>query len=148
VNTNASPPQSSWVHPLGPPGSPNPQGYAPPQGPPPPDNRGWNNSSPYPPQGGYNSGPPPQNNWGPPGGGYGGGYGGPPQGGYQGEYQQESRGTFLALSFIAGSSLQFYRLVWGWTPSAAATTASCLCPNTSPTQVRSRDRHSDSSRYV
>ncbi|KAH9843787.1 uncharacterized protein C8Q71DRAFT_730047 [Rhodofomes roseus] len=42
VNTQENPPRSSWVHPLGPPGSPRPQaGYAPPSGPPPPDNRGY-----------------------------------------------------------------------------------------------------------
>lgn len=96
MNTNVSPPQSAWVHPAGPLGSPRPQqGFTPPSGPPPPDNRGYN-SSPYPPQGGYNSGPPPQNQWGPPGGSYGGpgGYGSPPpQGGYGGGgYGQEDRG--------------------------------------------------------
>ncbi|OBZ71854.1 hypothetical protein A0H81_08115 [Grifola frondosa] len=97
VNTMEQPPRSSWVHPLGPPNSPQPpSAYAPPSGPPPPDNRGY---SPYPPSGGYNSqpnyqpSPPPQQY----GGGYGG-YNGPPQGGYQGGYQSgpppEQRGWF------------------------------------------------------
>ncbi|EPQ59712.1 hypothetical protein GLOTRDRAFT_114321 [Gloeophyllum trabeum ATCC 11539] len=106
VNTQESPPRSSWVHPLGPPGSPAPpSNFAPPPGAPPRDAYG--------PGPGYNQGPP-QQQWGGPQGGYGGGYqnyggppqgyGGPPQGGYggppggyQGGYQQapqSGRGWF------------------------------------------------------
>lgn len=90
VNTQVNPPQSSWVHPAGPPGSPQPpSGFAPPPGPPPPDRQ--YNTSPYPPQGGYAPSPVPAQQWsGPPGGGYGSPS---PQGGWQGGYQQEDRGT-------------------------------------------------------
>ncbi|KAH9950150.1 hypothetical protein B0H21DRAFT_819568 [Amylocystis lapponica] len=69
VYTRDSPPRSSWVHPLGPPGS----HYAPPPGPPPPgENRGFN-ASPY--GGGPGYGSPQSQRW-------GNDYGGPPQGGY------------------------------------------------------------------
>lgn len=47
VNTNASPPVTSWVHPLGaaPPPGPPPAPHSPPAGPPPPTNTGYNQGS-------------------------------------------------------------------------------------------------------
>ncbi|KZT74466.1 hypothetical protein DAEQUDRAFT_782151 [Daedalea quercina L-15889] len=87
VNTQENPPRSSWVHPLGPPGSPAPQSYAPPLGPPPPDSRGYSPGYQGPPEpqryDGYSPGPSP--GYGGRSPGYGGpspGYGGPPPSNY------------------------------------------------------------------
>lgn len=90
MNTAVSPPQSSWVHPSGPPGSSQPpSGYVAPQGPPPPNSPYA--SSPYPPQGGYNQ-PPSQQQW----GGQPGGYGSPaPQNNWQNSYRQDDRSVYF-----------------------------------------------------
>ncbi|EPT03166.1 hypothetical protein FOMPIDRAFT_1035543 [Fomitopsis schrenkii] len=108
VNTQDNPPRSSWVHPLGPPGSPTPQSsYAPPPGPPPPNSRGA-----YSPGYGGSPAPGPQRYDGyasTPSPGYGGpspGYGGPPPSnyatrpGYGGpsQPQRDDRGWFGSSS--------------------------------------------------
>ncbi|PPQ63974.1 hypothetical protein CVT24_009096 [Panaeolus cyanescens] len=94
VNTRSTPPETTWVHPLGPPPPP-PQQYGPPSGPPPPNNNGYNPGFPQGNYGGY-----PNHNSQPPYGGYGGQNNypynsGPSPGGYgdqrdYGGYNQQS----------------------------------------------------------
>ncbi|THV00582.1 hypothetical protein K435DRAFT_963996 [Dendrothele bispora CBS 962.96] len=99
VNTVAQPPHTTWVHPLGPPGSsPPPNQYGPPSGPPPSGPPGGPAGPGY----GYGS-PPPQQGYGYPQGpqqGYG--YGSPPPQGYYNQGypgQQDRFGGFGGQSY-------------------------------------------------